>query len=128
MFMQVFKTGVDEFLMLCQMFTVLVLEHCPDVSVDVDASNLPSLDGPCQLAESKGNQHKTGKVAAATSKAKQKGKALPSKENPKKNTAKKAVYPPSKRQLGDMESIEAMRLGDTAKRGTSGALCTRHTQ
>ena len=125
MLMQVFKTGVDEFLMLCQMFTVLVLEYCPDTDVDVDVTKLPSLDGPSQdaSAAAKGNQHKSGKVDVAAGKTKQKCKGLPSKagKGKRKMAAKTSLKSPSKRQSVDVESIDGMRLGDTAKRGKSGA-------
>ena len=126
MMIQVFKTGVDEFLMLCQMFTVLVLEYCPDTDVDVDTSKLPSLDGPSQgaAATARGKQHKSGKPDVAAGKSKQKGKGSPSKVGKgKQKMAKKSLKSPSKRQSVDVESIEGMRLGDTAKRGKSGASC-----
>ena len=124
--MQVFKTGVDEFLMLCQMFTALVLAHCPNTNLTVDVSKLPATDRLCspnQIKAAKGKQPKAGKVKAAAAattanEAKQKGKDSATATG--KGKRKRDSDDHAKGQSGVAECIKGMRLGDKAKRGTSG--------
>lgn len=105
-----FKTGVDEWLRLCQLFTVLVLKHCGDVDIDVDHKQLPPLvptaKGKAAAAKGRGAAVK-GNVTAA------KGAAAAGDGAPKGAGAKK--------DLPAVESIEGIRLGDCAERGKSGS-------
>ena len=127
-YMQVFKTGVDEFLMLCQMFTTLVMAHCPHSDLSVDASKLPSVDrlcSPAQTKSAKGKQQKAGKVKAAArattaNEARQKGKDPEIAASKGKRERDSDDQSPAKDQSAVAECIKGMRLGDNAKRGTSG--------
>jgi len=113
--LQVFKTGVDEWLRLCQLFTVLVLKYCDNVDVDVDEDQLPPLVPPDSPANCKAAK---GKAAAAKGKAATaKGvaeAAAASTDSQKGKCARKG--------LPAIESIKGLRLGDSAERGKSGRM------
>lgn len=116
--MQVFKTGVDEWLRLCQLFTVLVLKYCDNVDVDVDEDQLPPLvpsDSPAKGKAAKGRAAAAkGKPAAA------KGKAALAK-----GVAEAAAASTDSQKgkcLLAVESIKGLRLGDCAERGRSGRM------
>ncbi len=106
---------MDEWLRLCQLFTVLLLKHCDNVDVDVDEDQLPPLVPPDSPAKGKAAK---GKAAAA------KGKAATAKgvaeaaaaitDSQKGKCARKG--------LPAVESIEGLRLGDSAERGKTGKM------
>lgn len=105
-----FKTGVDEWLRLCQLFTVLVLKHCSDVDLDVDQKQLPPLVPTAK-----------GKAAAV----KGKGAAVKGNVTAAKGTAAAGDGGPvgagAKKDLPAVEGIIALRLRDCAERGKSGS-------
>jgi len=120
--LQVFKTGVDEWLRLCQLFTVLVLKHCDNVDVDIDEDQLPPLVPPASPA--KGNAAK-GKAAAAKGKV----TAAKGKASPAKGVAEAAAASTdsqkgrcARKGLPAVESIKGLRLGDSAERGKTGKM------
>jgi len=113
--LQVFKTGVDEWLRLCQLFKVLVLKYCDNVDIDVDENQLPPLVPPDSPANGKAAK---GKAAAA------KGKAATAKGVAQ---AAAAITDSQKgkcasKGLPAVESIKGLRLGDCAERGKSGRM------
>ena len=110
-----FKTGVDEWLRLCQLFTVLVLKHCDNVVVDVDEDQLPPLGPPDSPTKGKAAK---GKAAAAKGKAavaKGVAEAAAASTGSQKGKCARKVLPV-------VESIEGLRLGDCAERGKSGKM------
>ena len=110
-----FKTGVDEWLRLCQLFTVLVLKHCNNVDVDVDEDQLPPLIPPASPAKGKAAK---GKAAAAKGKAaiaKGVAEAAAASTDSQKGTCARKGFPA-------VESIKGLRLGDSAERGKSGGM------
>jgi len=112
---QVFKTGVDEWLRLCQLFTVLVLKHCDNVDVDVDEEQLPPVGPPDSPAKGKAAK---GKAAAAKGKAATvKGVAEAAAASTDSQKGKRAS-----KGLPAVESINGLRLGDRAERGKSGGM------
>lgn len=112
---QVFKTGVDEWLRLCQLFTVLVLKHCDNVDVDVDEEQLPPVGPPDSPAKGKAAK---GKAAAAKGKAATaKGVAEAAAASTDSQKGKRAS-----KGLPAVESINGLRVGDRAERGKSGGM------
>ncbi|DBB18710.1 TPA: hypothetical protein ACH3X3_000316 [Trebouxia sp. C0006] len=110
---EVFKTGVDEWLRLCQLFTVLVLKHCDNVDVDVDEEQLPPVGPPDSPAKGKAAK---GKAAAAKGKAATaKGVAEAAAASTDSQKGKRAS-----KGLPAVESINGLRVGDRAERGKSG--------
>ena len=110
-----FKTGVDEWLRLCQLFTVLVLKHCDNVDVDVDEDQLPSLVPPASPAKGKAAKGKAAAAKSKTGTAKEVAEAAAvSTDSQKGRCARKG--------LPAVESIGGLRLGDCAERGKTGGM------